>query len=103
MTKTQVVLCGNCRSCKKYKGVILKGINKCKTTKHFKNQHPNLPWMEKLILQWSQCMNRRVASIDALREEVRQWREQHNDEAVRINWAFTVKEACGNRSTGTKP
>jgi transposase len=40
-----------------------------------------------------QCLNRRIASIDALRQEVAAWQAQRDQIKATINWQFTTDSA----------
>jgi len=40
-----------------------------------------------------QCLGRRIPSIDILREELKAWETDHNQDAVPINWQFTNDKA----------
>jgi hypothetical protein len=40
-----------------------------------------------------QCLDRRIESVDQLREELEPWYEDRNDRAVGIKWRFTTADA----------
>ena len=40
-----------------------------------------------------QCLDRRIESVDELREELEPWYEERNDRAVGIKWRFTTADA----------
>jgi hypothetical protein len=54
-------------------------------------------WLNMAEIEFSalsrQCMDRRIGSIEALGTEVGLWTEQRNEEAISINWTFTVGNA----------
>lgn len=41
----------------------------------------------------SQCLNRRIPAIDALRREVCAWQRQRNQRGAPVNWRFTTDDA----------
>lgn len=41
----------------------------------------------------SQCLNRRIACIDEVKEEVEAWKNHRNNKSAKINWRFTTKES----------
>lgn len=41
----------------------------------------------------SQCLNRRIACIDKVKEEVEAWKNHRNNKSAKINWRFTTKES----------
>lgn len=41
----------------------------------------------------SQCLNRRIDNIDAIRLEVEAWQNHRNNKNAKINWRFTTKES----------
>ena len=40
-----------------------------------------------------QCLDRRIESVDELREQLEPWYEERNDRAVGIKWRFTTADA----------
>jgi hypothetical protein len=40
-----------------------------------------------------QCLDRRIASAEELRREVRAWEEDRNERAVEVRWRFTTADA----------
>jgi len=40
-----------------------------------------------------QCLDRRIESVDELREELEPWYEERNDRAVGVKWRFTAEDA----------
>jgi DDE superfamily endonuclease len=40
-----------------------------------------------------QCLDRRIESVDQLREELEPWYEERNDRAVGVKWRFTTADA----------
>lgn len=40
-----------------------------------------------------QCLNRHIASIDKVKEEVEAWQKNRNNKGCKINWQFTTKDA----------
>ena len=41
----------------------------------------------------SQCLNRHIATIDKIKEEVKMWQEYRNNKNSKINWQFTTADA----------
>lgn len=42
-----------------------------------------------------QCLDRRIASAEILRQETAAWQEQRNQAAIGANWQFTTEDARG--------
>ncbi len=40
-----------------------------------------------------QCLNRRIASIEAVRKEVNVWQNHRNNQNAKINWQFATDDA----------
>src|SRR6476659_1521118 len=40
-----------------------------------------------------QCLDRRIESVDELREEVAEWEEARNEKQVEVQWRFTTADA----------
>ena len=40
-----------------------------------------------------QCLNRRLPSVEILREELRAWEQQRNRQKAKVNWRFTAPKA----------
>jgi len=40
-----------------------------------------------------QCLNRRIDSIDTVKEEVEAWVNYRNNKNAKINWQFTNKDS----------
>ena len=40
-----------------------------------------------------QCLNRRIADIEVVREEVQAWLEYRNNKGSKVNWQFTTENA----------
>ena len=40
-----------------------------------------------------QCLDRRIATAERLKRELRQWQEERNREKVKIKWQFTTADA----------
>ena len=40
-----------------------------------------------------QCLNRRIATIDEIKKEVKAWEEYRNNREAKINWHFTTDDA----------
>ena len=40
-----------------------------------------------------QCLNRRIESMDEMRQEVATWEEERNEQAVEVRWQFTTADA----------
>ncbi|WP_400194328.1 IS630 family transposase [Hymenobacter sp. B81] len=62
---------------------------------HFTPKHGS--WLNMAELEFSalarQCLDRRIASIDALAEQVQTWVTERNRRAAKIHWSFTVQSA----------
>jgi len=41
----------------------------------------------------SQCLNRHIATIEEIKEEVQAWQEHRNNKNCKINWQFTNVDA----------
>ena len=41
----------------------------------------------------SQCLNRRIQSIEVIQKEVHAWQESRNNKNAKINWQFTTENA----------
>jgi predicted AAA+ superfamily ATPase len=41
----------------------------------------------------SQCLDRRIDSIEVVQREVKAWEESRNNKDSRINWQFTTEDA----------
>jgi len=41
----------------------------------------------------SQCLNRRIDSIEHMREEVAAWEQNRNNRSAHVNWRFTTDDA----------
>jgi len=54
-------------------------------------------WLNMVEIEFAalskQCLNRRIATEEALRKEYQAWEEQRNKKEVKISWSFTVPEA----------
>ena len=40
-----------------------------------------------------QCLDRRIASVDVLKQEVSAWQKQRNNRTAKVNWRFTTGDA----------
>ena len=40
-----------------------------------------------------QCLSRRIGTLDQMRQEVAAWEQARNDDAVKINWRFSLEQA----------
>ena len=40
-----------------------------------------------------QCLNRRIDSLDRLRDELSAWEQQRNQEAAKVDWQFRTSDA----------
>ena len=62
---------------------------------HFTPKHGS--WLNMAELEFSalarQCLDRRIASIDELAQQVQTWATERNGRAVKIHWRFTVQGA----------
>lgn len=52
----------------------------------------NMAEGELSILQ-GQCLDRRIATVESLRQETAAWEKQRNTKAIGANWQFTTKDA----------
>ena len=52
----------------------------------------NMAEIELRILN-SQCLNRHIATIDEMAQEVKAWQEHSNNKKRTINWQFTNRDA----------
>lgn len=41
----------------------------------------------------SQCLNRHIATVDEIKQEVKAWQEHRNNKNSKINWQFTTSDA----------
>lgn len=62
---------------------------------HFTPKHGS--WLNMVEIEFSalsrQCLNRRVATMEQLEEEMMPWIKERNEKQVKIHWSFTVKDA----------
>jgi hypothetical protein len=62
---------------------------------HFTPKHGS--WLNMAELEFSalarQCLDRRIASLDELTQQVEAWAAERNRWAVKVNWSFTVANA----------
>lgn len=62
---------------------------------HFTPRHGS--WLNAVELEFSaarsQCLDRRVASLEELRKELAAWQDERNDEKTRVRWTFDVLAA----------
>lgn len=62
---------------------------------HFTPRHGS--WLNAVELEFSaarsQCLARRVASLDELRKELEAWQDERNASKARVRWAFDVPAA----------
>lgn len=62
---------------------------------HFTPRHGS--WLNAVELEFSaarsQCLARRVASIEELRREMRAWQDERNAKKARVRWTFDVPSA----------
>ena len=52
----------------------------------------NMAEIELHILN-TQCLNRRIASVDTIRDEVAHWEKSRNSRQCKINWQFKAQDA----------
>jgi intein-encoded DNA endonuclease-like protein len=52
----------------------------------------NIAEIELSVLQ-GQCLNRRIADIETMRNEVDSWQTNRNNQIKKINWQFTTGKA----------
>ena len=62
---------------------------------HYTPKHGS--WMNVAEMELSvlarQCLERRIADLEALRREIAAWERDRNAEAVRVDWQFTTADA----------
>ena len=62
---------------------------------HFTPKHGS--WLNMAEIELSalvhQCLDRRLADLNILTQEIRAWRQQRNDEVVKVQWQFQTSEA----------
>lgn len=62
---------------------------------HFTPKHAS--WLNMAELEFSalskQCLDRRFVSLELLEKETLAWARQRNQDAIKIHWSFTIKEA----------
>ena len=62
---------------------------------HFTPKHGS--WLNAVEIEFAalskQCLDRRIASIERLREEVEAWSERRNARGVGVEWRFTTEVA----------
>lgn len=62
---------------------------------HYTPRHGS--WLNMVEIEFSalarQCLNRRIATIQELEQQLLPWIEERNEKQVKIHWSFTVKEA----------
>jgi len=52
----------------------------------------NIAEIELSVLN-SQCLNRRIASAEQMRQEVASWQAERNNRGTPVNWRFTTEDA----------
>jgi len=52
----------------------------------------NIAEIELSVLS-AQCLNRRIAHIESVQNEVKAWEEARNSKITRVNWQFTRDDA----------
>ena len=52
----------------------------------------NMTEIELSVLK-GQCLDRRIADIATIKDEVQAWKTQRNNSAKRIHWQFTTADA----------
>lgn len=64
-------------------------------TFHYTPKHGS--WLNMVEIEFSalsrQCLDRRIATMEQLREQMQPWVEERNEKQVKIHWSFTLKEA----------
>jgi recombinational DNA repair ATPase RecF len=54
-------------------------------------------WLNIIEIEFSvltrQCLDRRIATIELLRQEILTWAEKRNANGVRVEWQFTIPKA----------
>lgn len=62
---------------------------------HYTPKHGS--WLNMVELEFSvlsrQCLNRRIASIEELQQEVEAWQAQRNQQKATVNWRFRTTDA----------
>lgn len=62
---------------------------------HYTPKHGS--WLNMVEIEFSalsrQCLNRRIATMEQLDEQMKPWVKERNEKQVKIHWSFTVKDA----------
>ena len=62
---------------------------------HYTPKHGS--WLNMVEIEFSalsrQCLNRRIATMEQLGEQMIPWIKERNERQVKIHWSFTVKDA----------
>lgn len=62
---------------------------------HYTPKHAS--WLNMVELEFSvltqQCLDRRIGSIEKLRDEIMAWVQERNQSGVRVQWQFTMPKA----------
>jgi hypothetical protein len=62
---------------------------------HYTPKHGS--WLNMVEIEFSalcrQCLDRRIASLQELDEQMQAWIKERNEKQLKIHWSFTVKEA----------
>lgn len=71
---------------------------------HFTPKHGS--WLNMAEIEFSalsrQCLDRRIATMEQMQEEVKAWVEKRNELAIKINWSFTTSQARDKMKTKYK-
>lgn len=73
---------------------IASGLRK-KIEFHFTPKHGS--WLNMAEIEFSalarQCLNRRISTMEGMRQEIQSWQEDRNRQKTKISWSFTVDSA----------
>lgn len=62
---------------------------------HYTPKHAS--WLNMVEIEFSalsrQCLDRRIASMEQLNEQMQPWIDERNQKRIKIHWSFTVKDA----------
>lgn len=67
-------------------------------------------WLNMAEIEFSalsrQCLDRRISTVEGMREQTQAWTQRRNKEAVKISWSFSVaaaREKLDSRYKQAKP
>ena len=71
----------------------------------FHNTPKHGSWLNMTEIEFSilkrQCLDRRIADQDTLRQEIKAWENSRNAKGCTINWRFTTEDARRNSCVST--